>query len=225
MVDTIEKAAMMILGFLLSTVLGGVIGYLLKRRSWAFEASHALHRARYDEGRAFLDRLSRQVGRRYFLLHRYFWAIQDGGAGNIEACERKYYAAVVDWNCAYWSNRNNIRLLIDEAHANLFLDYRDDQREDHPQSLHYRFVAAHRAVRDAKLSASAHSDASHELHALNWACSVFLERLTGEFLNRASRLQLLEAPAGPGAAEQAAPATAKPWPASHDPVSESPRKQ
>ena len=55
-------------GRYMTTVFGGFLGYLLKQRSWQIEAEHSLHRARYEEGVRFLDTLSDQIGRRFFLL-------------------------------------------------------------------------------------------------------------------------------------------------------------
>ncbi len=203
-----EKIWLLILGFILTTVFGGVLGYWLNQRSWRLETGHALHRARYDEGVRFLDALSDQTGRRFFLLQRYVWAIEEGGKEKIAEREKEYFAAVVEWNSTFWRNRNKIRLLVNEEQANLFLDYSDDHAGDRPASLHYKFVAAHRAVLKAKASSGARETAKQQVEELNWVSSVFLERLTTEFVRRATNLQLLELPAGPGAAEQAAPADA-----------------
>jgi hypothetical protein len=38
---------------------------------------------------------------------------------------------------------------------------------------------------------------------LNWACSVFLEEITTQFLGRAAKLQLFQIPSAPGGAKQA----------------------
>lgn len=203
-----EKTLLMILGFLLTTVLGGFIGFFLKKRFWKSETEHSLYRARYDEGVAFLDALSEQVGKRFFLLQRYLWSIEDGHEEKTLECEKQYFPAVVEWNSCFWLNRNKIRLLVNEAHANRFLNYRDDNTEDHPTSIHYKFVAAHCAVQNAKTSRNLCPIARKQIEELNWMCSVFLERLTTEFLQRATRLQLLQTQAGPGAAEKAAPVDA-----------------
>ena len=203
-----EKIWLLLLGFVLTTVFGGVIGYWFKQRSWQVETEHALHRARYDEGVRFLDALSDQVGRRYFLLQRYLWAIEESDREKILNRENEYFTSVVEWNASFWRNRNKIRLLVNEHQANLFLDYADDRAGDRPTSLHYKFAAAHRAVLKAKTSPDLRQAAKEHVEELNWKASVFLERLTTEFVQRATRLQLLQIPEGPGAAEQAAPADA-----------------
>jgi len=201
-----DKVKLLFLGFLLTTVLGGVVGYLMNKRSWQVETEHALHKARYDEGVEFLDELSNMIGRRYYLLQRLLWAIEVRDKDKIYEREQEYFNSVIDWNSSFWRNRNKIRLLANEVQANAFLDYKDDSAGDKPISLHYKFVAAHRAVMEAKESPNLISEARKQVEELNWKSSIFLERLTSEFLKRAIKLQLLEIPSGPGGAERAAPA-------------------
>jgi hypothetical protein len=148
------------------------------------------------------------MGRRFYLLQRLLWAIEEDDKDKILDREKEYFASVVDWNASFWRNRNKIRLLANEEHANAFLTYEDDIAGDRPTSLHYKFVVAHRAVMNAKASRELVPIARKQVEELNWESSVFLERLTAEFLQRAAKLQLLEVPSGPGAAEQAAPADA-----------------
>jgi hypothetical protein len=145
-----EKIWILILGFLLTTVFGGFLGYVLQQRSWKVETEHSLHKARYEEGVKFLDALSDQIGRRFYLLQRFLWAIAEDDKEKILAREKEYFASVVEWNSSFWRNRNKIRLLANEEQANAFLSYGDDSAGDHPTSLHYKFVAAHRAVMNAK---------------------------------------------------------------------------
>ncbi len=204
-----DKTLLLILGFLLTTVLGGFWGFLLKRRSWQIETKHSIHTAQFNEGTKFLEALSQQVGQRCFLLQRFLWAIEEGNQDNILEREKEYFLAVYDWNSCFWRNRNKIRLLINEDQANYFLDYRDDNAGGQPTSLHYKSAVAHRAVVGAKSARESISAAQIQVLELNWKCSVFLERLTTEFLRRVSSLQLLQVPTGPGAAELAASAGAR----------------
>jgi hypothetical protein len=98
---------------------------------------------------------------------------------------------------------------VGEEQANNFLDYGDDYAGDTPNSLHYKFVIAHRKVMATKGDENFNNDAGRHVEERNWKCSVFLERLTSTFMERAKALQLLETPTGLGAAEQAAAADAE----------------
>ncbi|TFB09857.1 hypothetical protein E3V36_05520 [Candidatus Marinimicrobia bacterium MT.SAG.2] len=185
------------------------MGYVLKRRSWAEETRHSLYQARYEEGTSFLDEVSEQIGRRFFLLKRLWWAIEDQNAKRIAQCEAAYFVAVEDWNALYWRNRNKIRLLAGEDQASDFLDYKDNNSGDKPNSLHYKFVIAHRKVMAAKSDMRLSDDAKRQVTELNMKCLVFLERLTSTFIERAMALRLLEIPTGPGGTEQAGAMDAK----------------
>jgi hypothetical protein len=204
-----EKTLLLVLSFLLTTVLGGFWGFMLKRRSWQTETEHSIHQARFDEGTMFLDDLSELVGRRYFLLQRLLWSIQDGDNSKTLEREKEYFVTVCEWNSKFWRNRNKIRLLVGEDQANGFLNYRDDMAYEHPESLHYKFVVTHRKVMAAKSDNKLEPAAVIAVTELNWKCSVFLERLTSDFIKRAAALQLLQVPSGPGGAEQAVAADAE----------------
>jgi len=197
-----------IVGFL--GVLGGYLTYLYNKQKWKTEWStetrQAIYSARFDEGTKFLDALSELVGQRYFHLQRLAWAIEGReGLVKIRAKELEYFKTVIEWNSCYWRNRNKIRLLVNENWANTFLDYGDDAHPDQPTSLHYRFAFVHRSVMAAKNDRHLLEAARADIERLNWACSLFLEQLTAEFLRRATHLELLKAPEGRGGAEANAP--------------------
>jgi hypothetical protein len=103
---------------------------------------------------------------------------------------------VVRWNNSLRSNRNRIRLLIGEREADEFLDYGDDARPASPHSIHYQFVAAHRAVMDSKSYDERTPKAQEIVTQLNYSISIFLERLTTKFSRRANSLAILELPFG-----------------------------
>ena len=113
---------------------------------------------------------------------------------SLKKKEIDYFKVVAEWNASLRTNRNKIRLLVGEMQANNFLDYQDDFRQNEPQSLHYRFVKAHRSAMRVKKKEMAAASAQVEVDKLNWACSDFLEGLTTDFLKRAASLQLLEMP-------------------------------
>lgn len=197
-----------LLASVLTGVLGALLGYYLRLRSWKFEGRHAIHRARFDEGSKFLDGLSDMVGKRFFLLQRLLWALESGDEKIMRRREREYFVEVVQWNACFWKNRNKVRLFVGDVQADEFLDYADDRRGNSPRSLHYTFVVAHRAVLAAKSDRAALGDAVLRTVRLNWRCSVFLERLTADFLRRAAALQLMDIPTAAGGAERAAAAAA-----------------
>ena len=146
-----SKLVLLILAFVLTTLAGGFLSSSLQRALWQRQTRVDLFRKRYEEGTKFLDDLSRLVGKRFYQLQRFVWAMKDSVGenllGNIEA---EYFQVVADWNSSLRMNRNKIRLLIGERQANDFLNYEDDNHPENPQSLHYRFVKAHEFAIRAK---------------------------------------------------------------------------
>ena len=180
--------------FVLTGLLGALWTFLLSQYSWKRQSKQTLYQQRYDEGVAFLDALSQLIGKRFFLLQRFVWAVRDKDPARLQTAEEKYFRTVSEWNFTFWLNRNKIRLLVGELQAEHFLSYGDDRRPDNPHSLHYAFVRAHRLVLAAKSDAAKLSIADEAVTKLNWKCSIFLERITTDFLHRATSLSLLDVP-------------------------------
>jgi len=184
----------LILSFILTTVGGASLTWLLTTRSWSRQTKLELYRKRFDEGSEFLDQFSKAVGERFFLMQRFLWNLNDSDPAVVERLAKEYFRSVKSWNASYWLFRNKIRLFVDDSQANAFLDYQDDLRLEQPQSLHYLFVKAHRYVLKAREGALPTHEAQTVVDSLNWACSTFLENLTTSFLNKATSLQLLKTP-------------------------------
>jgi hypothetical protein len=185
---------LLLLGFVFTAIFGAALAAKFQQRNWKKQTQLTLFQKRYDEGVNFLDQLSDLVGKRYYLLQRYLWAIEDPTAYGLDACSEDYFACVRDWNTKMRTMRNKARLLIGEERALQFLDYGDDNRPEHPKSLHYIFAKAHRMVLRSRIDKDAIAAATKEVEQLNFTCSRFLESFTTEFLRKARAVQLVELP-------------------------------
>ncbi|AIL62460.1 hypothetical protein [Pseudomonas alkylphenolica] len=181
-----------VVGFLFTTILGGCLGYFFQWMTWRRQARLDMYRQRYADGALLLEQLSSIVDRRYFRLQRLIWAICDGApAEKLAIRESEYFETVSEWNENLRSFHNRIRLLIGEKESLRFLDYADDNRGDNPESLHYRFVKAHRLVVAAKNNPKLSVSARLAVNQLNWSVSSFAYDITTLFVHRASSLELL----------------------------------
>lgn len=188
-----SNLGLMVVGFTLTTIAGAILAAWLDKVSWQRQTRIDLYKKRYEEGIQFLDDLSRLIGQRHFQLQRVLWALSDmqDNPDKYEEIEEEYFAVVGNWNASYWMHRNKIRLLVGERYANLFLDYGDDKL-DEPQSVHYTFVRAHRAVQQAKNGEIEDAEAQALINVLSRVCSEFQERVTYEFRKQAASLELLD---------------------------------
>ena len=194
----------LLFGFLLTTLVGGILTVLFQQYSWKRQVRLDLYRQRYRDGTDLLARVSSLIDRRYFALQRLMWSIDERASPtNIIDKEREYFAVVVEWNGNLRALHNSIRLLIGENEALAFLDYEDDKRPNAPRSLHYRFVLAHRSVMQARSDPTLAHSARHEVDLLNWTLSSFLYDVTTVFATRAGTLELLVAPEAPSATSKA----------------------
>lgn len=197
-----SKFGLLIVGFILTTILGAFLSALVQHSSWRRQTRLELFRRRYDEGTAFLNELAKLIGKRFFLLQDYLWAISKTNADKIVNSEQPYFESVREWNTSLRLYRAKLRLLVGEEMALEFLDYGDDRRLEHPRSLHYLFIRAHQAVIDAKRVKHGVDRAQRMVDELNWGYTRFIDRLTNEFLRRADSLELLEVPTVPERSNQ-----------------------
>lgn len=188
-----SNLGLLILGFVFTTIIGALISWWLQRLSWQRQTRIKLYTRRYDEGIKFLNDLADLIGKRYYGLQQWLWAI--GGHGSHEKLEREYFVAADEWNIRLRMNRSSIRLLIGEKQANRFLNLRVGRSADYPLSIHDAFVKAHRFVLAVHQNEMPAEEAQRELDTLNSMCTSFLEGLTDDFLERAASLRLFKPPA------------------------------
>src|ERR1700754_1017164 len=170
--DLLETKWFLLLeGFALTTVAGSILSYYIQKRNWARQTKLDLYKRKYDEGIKFLDELSELIGNRLFFLQKLLWVLSDNDAERVAAIEKVYFPIVETWNSRYYKNRNKIRLLVNEESADSFLSYADDNKGDAPDSLHYKFVIAHRKVMASKNNRSILGEAQDKVRYLNYACS------------------------------------------------------
>jgi hypothetical protein len=185
----------LIVGFVLTTLIGGFFTWRLQSSLAARQTRLELFRKRYDEGTALLAAVSSLMDTRHYALQRFLWAIVEGKEDTVSAREKEYFEIVVRRSNSLRSLRNSIRLLVGEAEADDFLDYKDDDAAASPRSIHYKFVVSHRAVLASKSHPDQTEAAQDSVTEVNRSISRFLEELTTEFAQRANSLAILSLPA------------------------------
>lgn len=95
-------------GFILTTVVGGLLGYFFQQRSWSHQ--HRVESAARQRERAveLFDELSRLLDRRLYRMRRLFWSlVNDGEEVPSDASRERmadYVSVLYDWNDSI--NRN-----------------------------------------------------------------------------------------------------------------------
>jgi hypothetical protein len=117
-----NQLVLLVVGFALTTVVGGLLGYWLQGRAWRRQERARLLQSESDAARAFFEDLSRIVDRR---LHR-MRELDDrlSRAGDPDEMERslaRYRDAVDEWN----DNLNRILALAQRYFGEEFRTYLD----------------------------------------------------------------------------------------------------
>jgi hypothetical protein len=166
-------------------LMGVYVGYVLNSRREDRVLRRDLALERYRAGQELFEEVIASAGTRFTAMQRWLWSVEDPQPYHDLPVRAEYFALLQAWNASCWSRRARLRLMLGDETALRFLDYRDDRRED-PTSLHYRFVAAHRAILQCEQHRVGSSAAQAQLDRLNHAWSDFADDIAVELAKRGS---------------------------------------
>jgi Putative peptidoglycan binding domain len=103
----------LIVGFLLTSVLGGLLGYLFQRRTWAHQ--HEMQQRDQERQQALrtFEEVSRLLDRRLYRMRRLYWAARSrahetGERSELASALADYREVLIEWN----DNLNRILALV-----------------------------------------------------------------------------------------------------------------
>lgn len=182
----------LVLGFVLTTVLGGLLGAGLQRAQWKRQARLEIARMNFADANQLVDAVLDLTDKRYYHLYRWYRSVCDNDPDEkITEREREYFVHVNEWNETLRSHHQGLRRHFGVSHALSYLNYEDDLNPQHPTSLHYRFVLATGLVRLAYSDARAADAAWAEIEKLNWHLTEFAHESTTGLMQRSQSLRRL----------------------------------
>ena len=208
------NAGVVILGFALTTLAGGIITYWFDRLAWeretAFEAKRQnfewernkrfeILRRKLDEGQRSIEEISDLVNLRFFRLHRVFENILAGDSVSAAKSWTSYMAVVEQWNTKLIINQNKLERLVSREASAEYNNYETDRADlSNPTSIHGQFFVAHRRVLEllrclressCQLTAETKNEANRALRGLDLHSDAFIDRTSQLFLERGYELE------------------------------------
>jgi hypothetical protein len=89
-----DQVVLLVVGFVLTTVVGGILGYYFQRRTW--EANH--RESERTAGASVFDDISRAMDERLYRMRLVYWGLKEGDDDRIEAAMDEYRSALIKWN-------------------------------------------------------------------------------------------------------------------------------
>jgi hypothetical protein len=89
-----DQVLLLILGFVLTTVVGGVLGYYYQRRTWDANRRES---ERTAAGSVF-DEISRAMDERLYRMRLVYWSLKQRDEDRILAAMAEYRGALIKWN-------------------------------------------------------------------------------------------------------------------------------
>jgi hypothetical protein len=132
----VESLLLLLVGFVLTSIAGGFLGYRFQQRAWGEQERARLLQSEREAAKAFFEELSRVFDRR---LHRMreldSWLARPGEPDDVERSLARYREAVDDWN-------DNVNRML--ALAQRYFGHGTRDTLDH--DLMRRFVQVGRAL-------------------------------------------------------------------------------
>lgn len=95
-----DQIILLLAGFILTTVLGGILGYLLQNRSWEHQNNVRLLEAELQASLKVFEETSRLMDKRLYSMRMLFWRLNDVNSDQetIEKYMELYRAVLYEWN-------------------------------------------------------------------------------------------------------------------------------
>jgi hypothetical protein len=93
----------LVIGFLLTSVLGGLLGYLFQRRTWAHQHDTQQRDQERQQALRTFEEVSRLLDRRLYRMRRLYWAARSRALGTGDRAElasalADYREVLIEWN-------------------------------------------------------------------------------------------------------------------------------
>jgi ABC-type multidrug transport system fused ATPase/permease subunit len=89
-----DQVVLLLLGFVLTTVVGGALGYYFQRRTWDANRRESERTAAAH----VFDDISRAMDERLYRMRLVYWGLKGGDEDRIVAAMEEYRATLVKWN-------------------------------------------------------------------------------------------------------------------------------
>ena len=89
-----SQVLLLVLGFVLTTVLGGALGYYFQRRTWEANRRESERVA----AATVFDEISRAMDERLYRMRLVYWALKAHDQGRIEGAMTEYRSVLTKWN-------------------------------------------------------------------------------------------------------------------------------
>ena len=158
-----SNLGLLVVGFLLTGVLGASLNWLIQKDIWERQRKHQLLLRRISSGKELFDEVSTLFSRRGHGLYTVFRAIEENAsADDVKKSWADYNDVVRQWNAQLYGIRLKLELSAGKAIAAEFYDYADEAASEAPKSIHYKMRKAHMKVRSL-VSGSDLSDISSQI--------------------------------------------------------------
>ena len=136
-----SKLAILLIGFLLSGLVGTYINDKYQRATFQREKRFLILSKSIEDSSKFIEQISGRINKRFFGLQRVLRVIEKGDLPKGKDIWQQYYSSVIEWNQNVNADYGKLIRLFGEEISKEYLDYQDEIRGNAPLSIHGKFVS------------------------------------------------------------------------------------
>ena len=93
-----DQVVLLFVGFILTTVLGGTLGYVFQRRAWTHQFNIQRAATERSAASSALDELSSLLDKRRYRMLRVYWQLDSGEPKELDRRVAAYQTVLEEWN-------------------------------------------------------------------------------------------------------------------------------
>lgn len=181
-----SKVSLLIIGFILTGVVGHYLSYTSQRLQWRRQTALELTNRRLNEAQSIIDEITLHMRTRFYAMQKVYWRLESGDVPSAQVAWTEYESIKDDWNTKVYLYRINVRKFFGDDLAYQILsesNSRDYRSED---TVHSCFVRTHNALktflRNPTSKGGAETAETQALAALS-GTSKEIDRLTEQLID------------------------------------------
>ncbi|MCP4651934.1 MAG: hypothetical protein GY858_00920 [Candidatus Omnitrophica bacterium] len=143
-----SKIFLLVLGFLLTGVVGTFLNYQFQKETWKRESQHEIAKRHLDQSRQVIEEVLLHISKRFYAMQKVLWELESERFDGARLKWKNYAKIKDDWNINVGLYRSRIKILIDENLAYELLDKNNARDYSDRESLHALFVVTHYKIKD-----------------------------------------------------------------------------
>ena len=138
-----SKFSLLIIGFLLTGLVGSYLNHRFQEETWKRQAEHEVMKKQLDQTYEGIEEVMLHASKRFYSMQKVFWSLESNKREEAHQRWKEYSKIKDDWNIMLRNYRSKIKILLNTQLAYELLGDDDARNYKDKTCLHSLFVVTH----------------------------------------------------------------------------------